>query len=330
MADLPEERTDDAPPFTHVGIDMFGPFLVKERRKELKYYGAMFTCMASHAIHIEVVQSRDTDSFIMSLRRFIARRGNIRTIKSDNGSNFVEAEAELKKAFMEMNHNQIKKILQNKGTDWCIWKRNPPYGSHLGGVWERQIRTARAILSSLLKTHGQSLNTEALYTLMIEVEAVVNSRPLTVETIADGTSEVAISPSNLLTMKSKVIMPPPGIFPRPDVYSRKRWRRVQHIANKFWGRWRKEFLISLQERQKWNHPKRNFEVGDIVLLKFDSSRNHWPMARIIEVEPDVKGHVRSVKLKCGDNQNSSEEILRRPISKIVLLLENSPVAGTST
>ena len=122
----------------------------------------------------------------------------------------------------------------------------------------------------------------------------------------------------------------PGIFPRPDVYSRKRWRRVQHIANEFWGRWRKEFMISLQECQKWNHPKRNFEVGDIVLLKFDSSRNHWPMARIIEVEPDVKGHVRSVKLKCGDNQNSSEKILRRPISKIVLLLENSPVAGMST
>ena len=148
MADLPEQRTDDAPPFTHVGIDMFGPFMVKERRKELKCYGAMFTCMASRAIHIEVVQSIDTDSFIMSLRRFIARRGSIRTIKSDNGSNFVGAEAELKKAFMEMNHDQIKIFLQNKGTDWCIWKRNPPYGSHLGGVWERQIRTARTILSS--------------------------------------------------------------------------------------------------------------------------------------------------------------------------------------
>ena len=236
MADLPEERTDDAPPITHVWIDMFGPFMVTERRKELKYYGPMFTCMASSAIHIEVVQSMDTDSFIMSLRRFIARRGNIRTIRSDNGSNFVGAEAELKKAFMEMNHNLIKNFLQNKGTDWCIWKRNPPYGSHLGGVWEYQIRTAQAILSSLRKTHGQSLNTEGLYTLMAEVEAIVNSRPLTVETIADGTSEVAISPSNLLTMKSKVIMPPPGIFPRPDVYSRKRLHRVQHISNEFWGR----------------------------------------------------------------------------------------------
>lgn len=269
----------------------------------------------------------ETDSFIMSLRRFIARRGNIRTIRSDNGSNFVGAEKELNKAFMEMNHDQISNFLQNLGTDWCIWKRNPPYGSHFGGVWERQIRTARAILSSLLATHGQSLNPEALQTLMTEVEAIVNSRPLTVETIGDGTSEAAISPSNLLTMKSKVIMPPPGTFPKADLYSKRRWRRVQHIANEFWTRWRKEFLTTLQERKKWNTPQRNFEIGDIVLLKADGGRNTWPLARIIEVEPDVKGQVRSVKIKCGEGQNSSNEILRRPISKLVLLVENSSVGS---
>ena len=79
---------------------------------------------------------------------------------------------------------------------------------------------------------------------MIKVEAIVNSRSLTIETIADGTSEAAISPSNLLTMKSKVVMPPPGSFETLDFYRRKRWRRIQHIENEFWSRWWKEFLTS--------------------------------------------------------------------------------------
>ena len=191
----------------------------------------------------------------------------------------------------------------------------------MGGVWERQIRSARNILATLLKTHGHSLNGEGLRTLVAETEAITNSRPLTVESLSDINSEIPLSPSNLLTMKSDVIMPPPGIFNRPDLYSRRRWRRVQHIAGEFWSRWRKEFLQSLQARQKWNIPKRNFQVGDIVLLKEDTGRNKWPMARIVNTEPDSRGIVRSVQLKVIDN-NSNIKLFQRPISKIVLLVEN--------
>ena len=101
----------------------------------------------------------------------------------------------------------------------------------MGGVWERQIRSARAILSSLLKTHGESLDDESLITLMTEVEGILNSRPLTVETINDPTSFQPLSPINLLTMKSKVVSPP-GKFLKPDVYSKKRWRCIQHPSRK--------------------------------------------------------------------------------------------------
>ena len=214
IADLPKDRVNEAPPFTYCGIDLFGPFIVKERRSEMKRYGALFTCLASRAVHIEVVASMETDSFIMALRRVIARRGNIRTIRSDNGSNFIGAEKELSKAFNEMDHTKISNFLQGNGTDWLVWIKNTPTASHMGGVWERQIRSARNILSSLLKTHGRSLNDEALSTLMAEVEAVMNSRPLTVELLSDGNSLNPISPSNLLTMKSKIVMPPPGEFGR--------------------------------------------------------------------------------------------------------------------
>ena len=198
----------------------------------------------------------EIDSFILALRCFIARHGNVRSITSDNGTNFVGADNELKKAFNEMNHQQIQHFLANTGTDWLIWLRNAPAASHMGGVWERQIRLARSILASLLKNHGTCLKDESLHTLMTEVEAIVNSRPLTVETISDPQSLTPLSPSNLLTMKSRVIMPPPGSFIRPDLYNRRQWRRVQHLADEFWSRWRNKFLSTLQTRSKWTTQKR--------------------------------------------------------------------------
>ena len=242
----------------------------------------------------------------MALRRFLARRGSVRSIWSDNGTNFVGANNELKKALKEMDHLKIKNYLQGNGADWILWHKNPPGASHMGGVWERQIRTARGILEGLLKTHGQSLNDEALRTLMAEVESIINSRPLTVETLSDINSQIPLSPSNLLTMKTNVVMPPPGVFTKPDLYSRRRWRRVQHIAEEFWHRWRKEFLQSLQTRQKWNDKRRNFEVGDIVILKEqDCRRNQWPLARIIGVDADRNGDVCSVTLCVADSNNGN-------------------------
>ena len=114
MADLPKERMSEEPPFTYCGVDLFGSFLVKDGRKEVKRYGALYTCLSSRAIHIEVVYSLSTDSFIMSLRRFVARRGNVRMIRSDNGSNLVEASAELSRAFQEMDHIKIGKFFKRK------------------------------------------------------------------------------------------------------------------------------------------------------------------------------------------------------------------------
>ena len=134
MADLPNDRTLEGPPFTKCGVDIFGPFLIKEGRKELKIHRALFTCLASRTVHIECTCSMDTDSFIQALRRFISRRGNIRVLRSDNGSNFVGVQKELGNAFKEMDHQKIQYFLQNIGADYIIWHRNPPASSHMGGV----------------------------------------------------------------------------------------------------------------------------------------------------------------------------------------------------
>ena len=118
---------------------MFGPFHIKERRTTLKCYGVLFTCLVSRAVHIEMTKTMVTDSFILALRRFIARRGNASSIRCDNRSNFVGAERELAKSSEEMDHRKIKHFMLNQKTDWIVWKRNPPMASHMGGIWEGQL-----------------------------------------------------------------------------------------------------------------------------------------------------------------------------------------------
>ena len=242
LANLPYERTREAPHFTYCGADMFGPFYIKEDRSELNRYGAMFVCLAIRAVHIELTHQINTDSFMHSLGRMIARGGNARLIQSDNGNNLLGAENELKRAFLEINNKKFNQFHQDNGTDWIKWCRTAPAGGLMGGVMEQQIRSARSIFLSLLKTHSQSLNDESFSTLMAEVERFMNSRPLTVETLIDVTSYESLSPSDLLTMRSKVELPSAGKFQKEDLYARKYWRRAQQLANEFWCRWRKEVL----------------------------------------------------------------------------------------
>ena len=311
MADLPQDRVTPTPPFTYVGVDYFGPFLTKEGRKEHKRYGALFTCLVSRAVHIEVANSLETDCFLNALRRFIARRGAVREIRCDNGTNFVGAERELREVLKEMDHDEITEKLRQQQIDWIF---NPPAASHMGGVWERQIRTTRRILHALLREHASRLDDESLHTLMCEVESIINSRPLTVIS-SDARDPIPLSPNQILTMKTSIVLPPPGKFQRNDVYMRRRWRRVQYLCNLFWSRWKREYLPMLQERPKWNQVKRNLKVDDVVLLKDDNaSRNVWPMGVVTKAEPDAKGLVRSVYLRTHTSE------LHRPVHKLVLLL----------
>ena len=157
--------------------------------------------MNSCAVHMEVTQSLDTDSFIQALRRIIERRGNIRSIYSDDGSNFIGAENELKRAFEEMVDKKIQAFIKEFGADWIKWKQNPSVASYVGGAWERERCSARRILSSLLQTHREGFGEESLLTLMAGAEGILNSRPLTVETISDPTSELKLSPANILTTR---------------------------------------------------------------------------------------------------------------------------------
>ena len=138
----------------------------------------------------------------------------------------------------------------------------------MGGAWERQIRSIRKVLSSLMHDHGMHLDDECFRTLLCEAECIINSRPLT--SISNDTDDyIPLSPSQILLLKP-TLSAPPGNFDPEDVYSKKRWRRVQCLSELFWSRWKHEYLVNLQQRQKWLHPKRNFKVNDIVIVKDDS------------------------------------------------------------
>ena len=316
MANLPRPRvTPDQPPFTCVGIDYFGPFLVRQKRSMVKRYGAIFTCLALRAVHLEVCHSLDTDSFIHALRRFIARRGQVKEIRSDNGSNFVGGERELRVMIDSWNQAKIHDALLQKSIKWVF---NPPGASHHGGVWERLIRSTRKVLGALVKE--QSLDDESLQTLLCECESIINGRPLT--TVSDDPKDLEpLSPNHLLLLRSETPLPP-GLFLKSDTYSRRRWRQVQYLADVFWGRWKREYLPLLQSRQKWFRPKKNFAVGDTVIVVDETlPRNAWAIGRITEVFPDKYGFVRRVKVK------TKTSTLERPISKLCLLESIEQVEG---
>lgn len=321
MAELPADRLEVSPPFTGVGLDVFGPWTIQTRKlrggaAESKRWGLIFTCLSSRAIHIEVLQSMDTDAFICALRRFFAIRGPAAILRCDCGTNFVGAKSELANALSEMDEKKIKRYVTEQG---CEWKFNPPHSSHFGGVWERQIGTIRRVLNAMLLSLGSSqLDHELLVTLMAEVTAIVNSRPLTAIT-SDTDEPKPLSPSMLLTMKQRPLYPPPGKFVAQDLYARRRWRRSQYLADQFWIRWKREYLQSLQVRPKWSENQRNLAVGDVVIVKDkEVFRNEWPLGRVIEaIESDDK-KVRKAKVTVS--KDGKVKTIFRPINELILLI----------
>lgn len=311
MADLPADRVcGDTPAFAHTGMDYFGPLEVKRGRTITKRYGVIFTCCSSRAVHLEVAHSLTTDSCINAIRRFLARRGSVALIRSDNGTNLVGAEKELRQEIEKWNQSSIGRYLQQRNISW---KFNPPAASHFGGFWERLIRSVRRVMYSLLKEQVGKLDDEALSTVLCEVEQILNNRPLTA--LSDDPKDLeALTPNHLLiATKNRGL--PPGEFTSDDNYVKRKWRQVQHVANVFWSRWSREYLPLLQKRQRWLKPNRNVAIGDLVLISGNTPRNVWSMGRVTQVHQDREGIVRVVTLATKTNT------LQRPVHKLCLLME---------
>ncbi|CAG7832898.1 unnamed protein product [Allacma fusca] len=308
MSELPEIRvTKFTRAFTHVGMDGFGPIEIKRGRCIEKRYGLVLTCLSTRAIHIELLESLSTDSAILAIRRFISRRGCPSCIYSDNGTNFRGAERELRQAMDELDRNRIKAELTSHKTDW---KFIPPRSPHMGGAWERLVRSIKVALKLTLKElHPKE---ETLRTLLCEAENIVNSRPITHVSVDPNDME-ALTPNHFLIHTSSST-PTPGEFSDTDLLLRKQWKISQRLSDIFWQRWVKEYLPTLHKRQKWNIDSPPVKVGDVVIIADDQfPRNTWPKGIVVKVYPGRDGRIRVVDVQTNTGT------YRRPSTKIIVL-----------
>lgn len=308
MAPLPCDRTKAyEPPFTYTGLDYLGPLYVKHGRGTAKRWCCLFTCLNTRAIHLELAHTLNTDDFILCLRGFLNRRGDVKELRSDQGSNFIGAERELREAIDQWNQNQIEKELLQRN---CQWKFQPPTASSMSGVWERLVRSVKTALKSIVGT--QLLTDTALQTFLTEVERILNGRALTSNS-DDPCDLEPLTPAHFL-LQRKLIGLPPGLFDQSDAIRRSRWRQVQFLANAFWKRWLREYLPILQIRGKWSKIKRNLKQNDMVLVvDHNTPRGKWHLGRVLETYPGADGLIRTAKVKTKDSTYI------RPIQKLCLL-----------
>ena len=310
MADLPEGRLAiGKAPFSNCGVDLFGPILIKQGRKRLKRWGTIFTGLTVRCVHLEVVENADTDSFINTMRRFVNRRSAPETMYSDCGTNFKGATKELQEFLKNLDHETITTYATSNGMSW---KFNPPASPHMGGVWERMIRSVKEIISGLTK--DIILTDFQLMTLLTEVESILNNRPLT-HSSEDTDDLEALTPNHALIGHSRN-WNNMGTFPE-NFSSRKKWKQVQYLANNFWKRWRKEYLPSLIPRGKGRKLEPNIEVGELVVLAdCEAPRGKWTLGRITKTMPGNDGTTRVAEVRTGSGTYV------RPVVKLYPLEEN--------
>ncbi|XP_024908570.1 uncharacterized protein LOC112486374 [Cynoglossus semilaevis] len=289
MADLPADRLTPEPPFTTVGLDVFGPWSIMTCRTRGEYvdckrWAVLFTCMSTRAVHIELIETMSTDSFINALRRFFATRGPAKLLWSDRGTNFVGACKEL---YINTDDTTVRK---EEGS----WMFNPPHASHMGGSWERLIGVARHILDAMLLQAGPTrLTHEVLSTFMAEVMAIMNAM--------------------LLTQKMSAVSAPCRNFGTAQLYG-KQWKQVQCLADTFWKRWKGEYLSTLQSCRKWTKDKPNVKERDVLLKDSQAHRNEWPMGLVVKTLPSSDNRVRKVEVQIV--KDGTAKVFLRPVSEI--------------
>ncbi len=223
MADLPPERLRLlCPPFYSTGVDCFGPYHVKIGRRVEKRWGVIFKCLTTRAVHIELLNSLDVDAFLLALRRFIARRGRPKEIRSDCGTNFRGADRELREAFAAME-SQLKEQLADYQ---ILFKFNPPNAPHFGGVWEREVRSIKAALQ--VAVGSQSVSEDVLSTVLVEVEGILNSKPLGY--VSTDVADLDPITPNLLLMGRRDASLPQVAYASEDM-GRRRWRHCQNLVD---------------------------------------------------------------------------------------------------
>lgn len=318
MASLPNFRTTPKRAFSCVGVDYAGPVMIRSSLGRLpkltKAWIAVFVCLVTRAIHLELVSDNTTQAFIAALRRMVARRGGVTEIISDNAKNFVGANNFLTGVITQLEADQSEIETQGAPPGKIKWRFTTPAAPHQGGIYEAAVKSVK---HHLVRIIGETtLTFEEYATLLCQTEAYVNSRPLT-PLNDDPTSINALTPGHFLIGEALVKIPEEDVRGVPE-NRLNRWYHVQKMSQHFWDRWYEEYLNTLINRSKWLKESRNFKVGDLVILKEDDTAPiKWPMARVQEVFPGPDNLVRSVIVRTATG------LFKRPITKLGLLLNSN-------
>lgn len=297
MAALPANRVTFEKAFLHSGLDFAGPFTLKAEvgrgHRSYKVYIAIFVCLATKAIHLEVVGSLTTESLLSAIRRFIGRRSHVTHLYSDNGTNNVGAFRQLE---------GMQKAVESCSLKWTFI---PPAAPHFGGLWEAGVKSMKTHLKKVLTPTLCTF--EEMSTITAQIEAVLNSRPLCALT-NDPDDLRVLTPMHFLTGTQYV----PVVDDTEELTRlRTRYEYVQAQYHTVCKRYKTEYLTRLQSRPKWLKQQPNIRVGQLVLIKEDTiATTQWPLGRVTEVHPGPDGVVRVVTLK---TKNGTK---KRPVVKL--------------
>lgn len=312
MASLPENRVTPSRPFTHTGVDFTGYVDIKASKgrgiRVTKGYIAVFVCFSTKAIHLELVSDLSTPSFLAAFKRMCARRGVPKHVYSDNGTNFVGASKVLKKEYQAVIATINKDFLDNISNLGVTWHFNAPSWPSAGGLWEAAVKSTKYHLKRIIGE--QKLTYEEFYTLLVQIEGCLNSRPLyrLTENLEDG----YLTPGHFLI--GAPLISAPLTNSEENISLTTRWKLIEIMQKSFWKKWSAEYLQQLHARYKWQHPTENLKINDIVLVNEEHlPPSKWALAKIHELHPGRDGYVRVVTLKTANGYT------KRPITKLTLL-----------
>ena len=337
MGQLPPSRLDPDFVFFHTGIGYAGPYKTlaghTRRPVELKTYLAVIVCFYTKAVHLELVRDATTTAFIAALSRFCGRRGLPMVIHSDHGANFMGARNQLSDLYSLLDEKKTQNEIQSYlFSQKVTWDTIPVRAPHFGGLWEAAVKAAKYHLKRVLGDHR--LNYDELETVIIQVEACLNSRPLGAMASHPLDGICPLTPGHFLIGRALKAYPVEKVdFNRTPL---QRWVHCQKMIQSFWKRWSQEYLQQLQKAVKWHKKETNFQVGDIVLLTDGNVfLQQWSTARILKTYPGADGAVRAVdvkvvksyvpekydpKIKLADQIIIKTAVYRRPIHKLAMLL----------
>ena len=308
---LPDFRVTTGYSFEAVGIDFAGPLFVKSNLNGTrKVYLALFTCARTRAVHLEIVPDLSTETFMLCLKRFINRRGMPRLIITDNAKTFKSASKQLSDLF------QSRKFRSFLADQRIHWKFNLAKAPWWGGFYERLIKSIKLCLKKCIGK--ANLTYDELSTEITNVEAVLNSRPLTYM-YPDDLAE-PLTPSHLLSGRRLLNLPELPEIDSDEEYNeradsmRKRQRYVSRVFQHYWQRWKKEYLVSLREyHQIREGTESEIGVGHVVLIENELKKNRlsWKLGRVVELITGKDAHVRGARVKMANGN-----IIERPVQRL--------------